>query len=348
MHKLLFILLLAAPVFAQDADVVVRPDVVYIEPLPSNMVPMERAFFHILVENKRDMPIEVESLRFGIASPNGLLFSGQYSGNALMNLFDSSIDRKRIEPTAKQTLQIGMGERKAISDIFIDLPKDFIGENLTVEVWFKSGGKSDSRKTSVKLQRTQGFSGRLPFSGTWYVAAEHGYLDLHKRFLAEAYAYDFVQIGPNGKSYQRDGRNNADYYAYGKKVLAAKEGTVVSVRRDLPENIPGEPPNTDAPGGNVVVIDHGNNQFGYYAHLKPLSIPVKPGARVKAGDVIGEVGNSGDSPEPHLHFHVMNNADPAMADGIPLVFENWKAQAYGRYPVARQLGILPRGEFVQP
>ena len=66
-----------------------------------------------------------------------------------------------------------------------------------------------------------------------------------------------------------------------------------------------------------------------------------------AGDVIGELGNSGDSPEPHLHFHVMNAPDPARADGIPVVFENWKAQSYGRSPVARQQGVLPRGEFVQ-
>ena len=197
-------------------------------------------------------------------------------------------------------------------------------------------------------QRTQAFSGRLPFEGAWYVAAEHGYLDPHKRFLAEAFAYDFLQIGPNGKSYQRDGKNNADYYAYGKKVLAAKDGTVVAVRGDMAENVPGETTNVQTPSGNVVIIDHGNNQFGYYAHLKPFTVAVKPGAKVKAGDILGEVGNSGDSDEPHLHFHVMNHADPAMGDGIPAVFESWKSQSYSRLPIARQLGILPRGEFVQP
>jgi len=69
---------------------------------------------------------------------------------------------------------------------------------------------------------------------------------------------------------------------------------------------------------------------------------------VKAGDPLGEVGNSGDSAEPHLHFHVMNGPDATVADGIPVVFENWKAQSYGRFPIVRQLGVLPRGEFVQP
>jgi hypothetical protein len=345
---IVFFLFLALPGVAQDVDIAVRPDVVYVEAIAGNIVPMERVFFHIVIENKTKMPAELEWLRFDVANSKGILFSGQYSGTALMDLFDSSIDRRRIETTAKQTLKIETGERKAISDVFLDFPKGFIGENLILEVAYKSGGKSDSKKTSIQLQRTQGFTGRLPFDGTWYVAAEHGYLDPHKRFLAEAYAYDFLQIGPNGKSYARDGRNNADYFAYGKKVFAAKEGTVVSVRGDMAENSPGETTNTATPSGNVVIIDHGNNQFGYYAHLKPFTVAVKPGARVKAGDLLGEVGNSGDSSEPHLHFHVMNNADPAQADGIPVVFESWKGQAYSRLPVARQLGILPRGEFVQP
>ena len=348
MRKLMLILLLALPALAQDVDVAVRPDLVFIEAIAGNVVPMERAFFHLVIENKMMAPIEIEWVRFDIANSRGVLFSGQYSGAALMDLFDSSIDRRRIETTAKQTLRVETGQRKAISDVFLDLPRGFIGENLILEVSYKAGAKSDSKKTSIQLQRTQAFTGRLPFDGTWYVAAEHGYLDPHKRFLAEAFAYDFLQIGPNGKSYQRDGRNNADYYAYGKKVLAAKDGTVVSVRGDMAENVPGETTNTTTPSGNVVIINHGNNQFGYYAHLKPFSVTLKAGAQVKAGDILGEVGNSGDSAEPHLHFHVMNNADPSLGDGIPVVFEKWKAQSYGRFPIARELGILPRGEFVQP
>jgi murein DD-endopeptidase MepM/ murein hydrolase activator NlpD len=348
MRKALLVLIFAVSALAQDVDVAVRPDLVYVEALAGNIVPMERLFFHVVIENRTMTPIEVEWLRFDIANSRGILFSGQYSGSALMDLFDSSVDRRRIEATPQQTLRIDNGQRKAISDIFMDLPAGFVGENLIVEVNYNSAGKSDSKKTSIQLQRTQAFSGRLPFEGTWYVAAEHGYLDPHKRFLAEAFAYDFLQIGPNGKSYQRDGRNNADYYAYGKKVFAAKDGTVVTVRGDMAENVPGETTNVVTPSGNVVIIDHGNSQFGYYAHLKPFTVTVKVGTRVKAGDILGEVGNSGDSSEPHLHFHVMNNADPAQGDGVPVVFESWKAQSYGRFPVVRQSGIIPRGEFVQP
>ena len=96
------------------------------------------------------------------------------------------------------------------------------------------------------------------------------------------------------------------------------------------------------------MIDHGGNQFGCYAHLRPNSITLKAGTKGKAGDPIGEVGNSGESFEPGLHFHVMHNPDSNMGDGIPVVFDNWKAQSLSAFPTDREQGLLPRGEFVQP
>ncbi len=272
MRSLFLILLLAAPVLAEDIEVAVRPDTLYVENLGGNIVPMERLFFHVVIHNRGSIPMEVQWVRFDIVNSAGVVFSGQYSGKALINLFDSAVDRRRIEATSKGTLTIGPDERKAISDVFMDFPVGFSGENLLLEVDYKAGGKDAFQKTSTQLKRMQAFSGRLPFEGVWYVAAEHGFLDPHKRFLAEAFAYDFLQIGPNGKSFQRDGKSNSDYYAYGKKVLAARDGTVVSLRGDMAENVPGETTNTENPGGNVVVIDHGNDQFGYYGHLKPFTV----------------------------------------------------------------------------
>lgn len=348
MRTLVLVFLTAVSVSAQDVDLAVRPDTLYVENAGGNIVPMERLFFHIVIHNQGKTPIQVQWVRFDIVNSSGVVFSGQYSGNALNDLFDSAIERRRIEPTPAGTLTIGSEQRKAISDVFLDFPMGFIGENLLVEVDYTADGKPAFKKASIQLKRKEAFSGRLPFDGVWYVSAEHGFLDPHKRFLAEAFAYDFLQIGPNGKSFQRDGKANTDYFAYGKKVLAAKDGTVVTVRGDMAENAPAETTNTTTPGGNVVIIDHGNDQFGYYAHLKPFTVSVKEGARVRAGDVLGEVGNSGDSMEPHLHFHVMNHADPTQADGVPMIFDSWKAQSYSRVPATRQLGVLPRGEFVQP
>src|SRR2546423_1740316 len=98
---LLLFLLLSAPAFAQDLEIAVRPDAVYVESLAGNIVPMERVFFHMVVHNVAKSPIQIDWLRFDIVNSSGILFSGQYSGSPLIALFDSAIDRKRIEPTPK-------------------------------------------------------------------------------------------------------------------------------------------------------------------------------------------------------------------------------------------------------
>jgi murein DD-endopeptidase MepM/ murein hydrolase activator NlpD len=347
MRVLSLIFLVTSAALAQDVDLTIRPEAIYVESLGGNVVSMERVFFHIIIENKSAAPIEVQWVRFDMVNSQGVVFSAQYSAKALMSFFDSAVERKRIEPTPKETVVLVSGQRKAISDIFMDVPAGFIGESLLLQVNYQSGGKEAFQKASTALRRTGGFVARLPFEGIWYVAAEHSYLDSHKRFLAETFAYDFIRIGANGKSFQREGRNNADYYAYSHRVLAVKDGIVVFVRSDILENAPGEP-NMAVPGGNVVIIDHGDNHYGYYGHLKPGSIKVKAGNSVRMSEAIAEAGNSGDSLEPNLHFHIMNNLDPAQADGTPVIFENWKAQSYSRSPVVRPQGIIPRGEFVQP
>ena len=90
------ILLLVTSASAQDVGLQVRPEVIYVENTGGNVVPMERMFFHVVVENRSKAGIEVQWVRFDIVNSTGLAFSGQYSGKALTGLFDSAIDRRRI------------------------------------------------------------------------------------------------------------------------------------------------------------------------------------------------------------------------------------------------------------
>ena len=175
MRVLAIILLTAGAAVGQDVDLQIRPEAIYVENIGGNIVPMERVFFHIVLENKSGAPIEIQWLRFDMVNSQGVVLSGQYSAKALMSLFDSAINRKRIEPTPKETLVLASGQRKAISDIFMDFPVGFIGENLMLEVDYKSGGTDALRKASTRLKRAEGFLGRLPFESVWYVAAEHGF-----------------------------------------------------------------------------------------------------------------------------------------------------------------------------
>jgi murein DD-endopeptidase MepM/ murein hydrolase activator NlpD len=74
--------------------------------------------------------------------------------------------------------------------------------------------------------------------------------------------------------------------------------------------------------GNYVVVDHGNDEFSFYGHLSEGCILVSVGQKVKRGDVIAKVGNTGHSVEPHLHFQLMDSPSFLEANGLPVTFEN--------------------------
>jgi hypothetical protein len=77
---------------------------------------------------------------------------------------------------------------------------------------------------------------------------------------------------------------------------------------------------TNAVIGNHVVIEPAAGEYSVYAHLKPGSLRVKEGDRVRTGDYIAQVGTSGNSTEPHLHFHACDSAEPLLCAGIPVRF----------------------------
>ncbi|WP_456488832.1 urea transporter [Caminibacter pacificus] len=144
----------------------------------------------------------------------------------------------------------------------------------------------------------------LPFSGEWFVYQGFDGKWTHKGKWR--YAYDFV-IKKNGKTYQNDGLFLEDYYAFGKPVLAPVNGYVVAKRDDLPDNFIG---NVDRVNnwGNYIII---KSDYGYYveiSHLMQNSINANVGDYVKVGDIIGKCGNSGYSPEPHIHIQVQKYA----------------------------------------
>ncbi len=344
------IVLCFALVFAVSAsaqvDILVLPPAVYVEELGSDVVSLERVFFHLIFHNTSSEPVELLWVRFDLVGAAGGVVSGQFSGTALIELFDNSVERRRIEVTPLGTLLLGPDERKGLSDVTFELPSGLMGQTLIVETEFRQGDSVRSNKVSMPLAVVEGFVGSLPFEGIWYVAAEHSVLDAHKRFLAEAFAYDFLKIGPDGKSYQGTGGRNSDYFAYGQDVLASANGEVVYMRNDVPENLPGQPM-AAVPGGNAIIIRHSENLYTYYAHLRPGGMKVGIGDPVLEGDPIGEVGNSGDSLEPHLHFHAMSGHDPGLAPGIPALFENWTSNAYGRRALVHQRGTIRHGEFVE-
>ncbi|CAN5338237.1 M23 family metallopeptidase [soil metagenome] len=151
-------------------------------------------------------------------------------------------------------------------------------------------------------------------------------------YFAQRYAIDFVQIGKDGKTYHDDEHSNSNYYAYGQDILAVARGKVVALKDGIPENIPHTdakaiPIELDTVGGNHLVIDIGQGHYAFYAHMLPGSMKVKLGDTVKRGQVLGKIGNTGNSTEPHLHFHIVDNPAFLGANGIPYAFDKFEVRA---------------------
>lgn len=149
-------------------------------------------------------------------------------------------------------------------------------------------------------------------------------------FGAQRYAIDFVRID-GLTSFAGDPSDNGSYFIFGDDVLAVSDGLIVEARDGMRENDPTQPlppfdPNTAA--GNFVLQDLGEGHFALYAHFQNGSVRVRPGERVRRGQVLGRVGNTGNSTEPHLHFHVSNGPSPLFSDGLPYVFERFELEAH--------------------
>ncbi|MCH8549945.1 MAG: M23 family peptidase [Balneolaceae bacterium] len=170
----------------------------------------------------------------------------------------------------------------------------------------------------------------LPFRGEWLVynggitpRSSHSW-DL----LGQRYAYDFVIADQNYSSHSGRGTKLRDYYCYGEEILASAPGTIMEIENRI----------SDAPfvgfgfsdftarhfAGNYVVIKHAENEFGIYAHLINGSVCVRPGEQVAQGQVIGKCGHSGNSTEPHLHFHLQDSPDFLSGMGLPIRFDRLK------------------------
>ena len=128
--------------------------------------------------------------------------------------------------------------------------------------------------------------------------------------------------------------------SYGADVLAVADGTIAHVTDGVPDNAESKPPaveiDLDNVGGNVVVLDIGGGRYVFYAHLQP-GLPVKAGERVRRGQVLGRIGNSGDSGGAHLHFHVMDA--PLHGEGVPFAFDSF--EAVGGPSPGRRVNVSP-------
>ena len=156
-----------------------------------------------------------------------------------------------------------------------------------------------------RLDDLKYFRLELPFMGTWTVS--QGYNGAHTHKGEWARALDFVIKDEKGNTLVFPGDRPENFYCFGKPVLACGAGTIEEVVDHIDDNEIGQV-DTINNWGNTVIIKHLDGLYSKVSHLKKNSIKVKPGDHVKTGNVLGLCGNSGRSPEPHLHFQVQTTA----------------------------------------
>jgi hypothetical protein len=144
----------------------------------------------------------------------------------------------------------------------------------------------------------------------------------------QRFAVDFIKIDNLGRGAVGDLTRNESFFTFDEPVYAVADGRVVRTRDDLPDIPPlNEPPGssftTETTLGNNVGLKLRDGRYALYAHLKRGSIRVRPGQRVRRGQMLGRVGNSGQTGGPHLHFQLNDGPSPVASDSPPFVFRNF-------------------------
>ncbi len=149
-----------------------------------------------------------------------------------------------------------------------------------------------------------------------------------KEFFPERYSIDIMEVDESNNLFVGDPNLNENWLGYGAELIAVADGVVSRVVKGLPDNKPGESPpfpiSLSDGAGNIVILYIGNGTYVLYAHLIPGSNDhLEAGDFVKKGDLVGLLGNTGQSGAPHLHFQVMDGNSIAQAEGLPFVFEQF-------------------------
>lgn len=142
----------------------------------------------------------------------------------------------------------------------------------------------------------------------------------HSYVPNQRFAYDII-VAKGNRSYRGEGQKNEDYFCFGQPVFAPGEGTVIEAVDGVQDNQLGVM-NREQLMGNHIIIDHGQGEYSFLAHLKVGSVKTRKGDRVDHDTQIGECGNSGNSSEPHVHYHLQNHQDFKSGQGLPLQFKD--------------------------
>lgn len=274
---------------------------------------------------------DLKLTKLEVATDSGTLLSLQ--GDALAGVI------RRFGEGDKTVLG---GGARSIAFLWVTVEEGAIPSELRhrVVIQGETGEKVlEAGRTPVRPEPVLAFGPPLRGKG-WLAAVGPSNTSGHRRThitidgqprIAQRFAIDFARLGESGMPFEGDPKKNESWFGYGAEVLAVADGVVASVQDGIIENVPLNPEmavaiDVNTAGGNYVILDLGDGRYAFFAHLKPGSLRVKPGDRVKRGQVVGLLGNSGNSDAPHLHFHVSDADSPLGSEGQPYLFESFEIE----------------------
>jgi hypothetical protein len=308
--------------------------------------------FDLLLENSGGETLTIEQVEATVVDANGAMFMQKRltsNGNSIATLPNRELaaGRKLVIFNPFPEFEAGLDLHAIRYDI--DMGKERASITVRPRVY----------QTKANLI--------LPLRGRMFVHDGHDFLSHHRRLditgdMTTAfgikenmgrYAYDMTIVDEQGRMYRNNGDRNEEWFGFGQPVLAPADGIVVSAAGDRPDGTKLEraPLDFDAVMkdlnlifGNYAILDHGHGEFSLLAHLRQGSVNLKPGQRVKQGEKIGELGSSGDSMFPHLHYQLQRDAK--FGEGLPSYFSNYK-RLTGKSFVNVKRGQIDTGDIVQ-
>jgi murein DD-endopeptidase len=302
---------------------------------PDPMIAFGKAYvvYELLLTSFDSRPLELSRLR--VVDPDDRTNTFDFSGATLAAMVSPVGPDSGGAPTSIEPGQVRL--------VYIWLP--FAAANrvprrithfLQCRVGARPGEVDEIETAPIAIDESPPLSIGPPLrGGDWLAEGGPSNSSYHRRarmvgngtvYFAQRFAIDYVKVSADGRTYAGDPKKNGNYLCYGADVIAVADGKVVAAKDGIPENTPDPTARAvemtmDTAGGNFVALDIGYHRYALYGHLIPGSLKVKVGDTVRRGQVLGRLGNSGNSTEPHLHFQIADAPSFLLANGLPYVYD---------------------------
>lgn len=351
---------LTVAAMAQSVEIRLCETNIYTYPLSEERGVQSALLQSFAIVNEGDYPVKLTGISFNLKDKQQVMNSSwllpaDISNSAkqspqigmLGQIFPSQFCNGKLLEGAKLASTETLAPGEAL--IFMYQPFVWKGTRDTIDIsaMTERNGESQIDRTSIRIVSSTSKTKILfPIEGRSFVPVAASFHTPHRWATIEEFAYDIVKLTGNNTTFQGTGEKLSDYAVFGSNVRAVADGKVVAAIGSGVDNVAmlkraGETDDAylirlqqgqmqllargmESVLGNYVVIDHGNGEYSIYAHLKQGSVNVKPGEKLNAGAIIGQVGSSGNSTEPHLHFQICDDANISTCHPIPASFIGYR------------------------